>query len=498
MADLMSLRTITSTPHYLSPLQTDKEKQEKHAMLCLFGPGIHAPTIRYISKLARESAISHRLLGNVTSIHDSSTSLSVSSLLSMTGNEDDDFVHRIYLFHGGVRNGNHTVTVNNGAANAANTADLLRTMHWPASVAICQEGAEKKNKNIDYIFSCKSAKLRDDFSANEAFWKSNVSLIFSSKKNTALDHMGTALESALCYAKYCNTPANQSTLDQFKLFMYAGIRRGDCLTMLGGELKAPLVWHAPKNPEDLFLQNSCTKLSGHPLDCERLKQAIHSLTIEQLNRLPPESAQLRDMFFSRISRDDVESVKQILRADPSLINARSTLDVSALNWSIFVKAHKCTDHLLCEGADVNASDAYGITPLSNALLLDNPELVRILLASGANPDALDSGDNSPLMVAASKGWLLQVQYLLKFHAKIDVWNNDRTALTIAVEQGDYDIVNALIMAGAGASADCGLDQDLIAQAEEQGDLAIVDLLERNLAGTNDSTDSVEMEFDKVM
>lgn len=494
MADLMSVRTITSTPQISSSVQAEGTKQEKHAMVCLFGPGIQAPSIRYISRLARASAMSHRLLGNVTNIHDASTSLTISSLLSMAGNEDDDCVHKIYLFHGGVKKGNHTVTLKNGDMNETNTAELLRAMHWPESVAICQESAEKKNKNIDYIFSCRSAKLRNEFSANEAFWKSNISLIFSSKKNTALDHMGTALESALNYARYCNSPANQSTLDQFKLFLYAGIRRGDCLTMLGGQLKAPLVWHAPKIPDDLLLQNIHTKVRGHPLDCERLKQAFLSLTIEQLNWLPPESAQLRDMFFSRISRDDVESVMQILKAENSLINAQSSLGASALNWSIFVKAHKCTEHLLSEGADANARDGYGFSPLENALSSDNPKLVSALLVSGANPDVLDSLGNSPLMIAASKGWLLQVQYFLNFHAKIDVWNNHRSALTIAVEQGDYDIVNALIMAGA--DADCGLNEDLIAQAEEQGDLAIVDLLERNLAGVNDSIDSVDMEVDR--
>ncbi len=494
MANHMSVRTITSTPHYLSPAQAEGTKQEKHAMVCLFGPGIQGPTIQYISKLARDSAMSHRLLGNVTNIHDTSTRFTASSLVSMTENEEGDFVHKIYLFHGGVKNESHILNLRDGDVNEVSTANLLRAMHCPSKMETYQRGAEKISKNIDYIFSCKSAKLRNEFSANEPFWKSNISLIFSSKKNTALSHVGTALESALRYASYCNNPVNQSTLEQFKLFMYAGLRRGDCLTMLGGELKAPLIWHAPKNPDDLLLCNILTKVSGHPLDCERLKAALLSLTLVQFNRLPPGSAQLCDMFFTRISRDDVKSVKEILKADNNLINAQSSLGASALNWSIIAKAYKCIDHLLSEGADANARDGYGFTPLDNALSSDNPNLVRALLIAGANPDVLDSDGNSPLMIAASNGWLLQVQYLLNFHAKIDVWNNHHTALTIAVGQGDYDIVNALIMAGAGA--DFGLNEDLIDQAEEQGDMAIVDLLERNLAGVNDSTESVDMEVDQ--
>jgi ankyrin repeat protein len=264
--------------------------------------------------------------------------------------------------------------------------------------------------------------------------------------------------------------------------------------MLGGELKAPLIWHAPKNQDDLLLHKMHTKLQGHPHDCERLKAAILALTIEQINRLPPESAQLRDMFFTRISRNDVESVIQILESENSLINSRSSLGTSALNWSITTKAHKCTDHLLSAGADINAKDGNGLSAINFALIFNNPNLLNILLALGADPNALDSRGNSLLMIAAFKGLLLQVKYLLKYHAKLDVWNNHHTALTIAVGQGDYDIVNELIMAGAGA--DCGLDQELIEQAEEQGDLAIVDLLERNLTKVNDSIDAADMVIDE--
>lgn len=492
MANLMSIRTITSTPQYSLNEQTKETKHEKHAMVCLFGPGIHPGSIQYVSKLARESAMSHRFLGDVSNIHGSTNSLSLSSLVSTAGNEEVEFIHKVYLFHGKIHNKKHFFHLKNGEENEVSSAELLRAIHWPSSMSVCQVGTQKKSINIDYHFSCRSANLRNEFSANEAFWKSNISLIFSSKKATALDHMGTALESALRYASYCNTPMNQSTLDQFKLFLYAGMRRGDCLTMLGGELKAPLIWHAPKHLDDLLLHNMFTKVRGHPLDCDRLKQAILALTIDELNRLPPESAQLRDMFFSRISRDDVESVEKILDGDNDLKNQRNLLGTTALNWSILVNALDCTYYLLSAGADVNARDAYGFTPLKNALMSDNSKLVGNLLAKGANPDALDNFGNSPLMIAASKGWLLQVEFLLKYHAKIDVWNNGHSALTLAVEQGDYDIVNALIMAGA--DTDCGLDQELITRAEEQGGMAIVDLLERNLAMVIDITDSVEMEI----
>ena len=493
MANLMSVRTITSTPQYSASAQANENKNEKHAMVCLFSRGSYPAAIRYVTNLAKKTGMPHRFLGDLTNIQDPSKSLSTASLVPMTGNEENDIVHNIYLFHGGVVNGKHVVNVRHKDDSEVNTGYLLRSMHWPSSMSLCQAGADKKYINIDYHLSCKSGKLRNEFSANEAFWKSTISLIFSSKKLTAVDHMGTALESALRYASYCNNPVNQSTLDQFKLFLYAGMRRGDCLTMLGGELKAPLIWHAPKNHDDLLMQNMGSKVRGHPLDCERLKQAILGLTLPQLERLPSEREQLRDMFFTRISRNDVESVAQILKVDSSLKKEKSLLGIPALSWSIMAEAHLCTDYLLSAGVDVNSIDGRGATAIRWALVKDNPAHVRNLLIKGANPDARDGDGESPLMIAVAKGWLQQVKDLLKYHAKIDVWNHHHSALTLAVEQGDYDIVDALLVAGADAGS--GLDQRLIACAENKDDMAIADLLARTLAG--DTGDSVPdyMEID---
>lgn len=499
MANLTSIRDIASTPRYPVSKTPEKNNSERHAMVCLFSRGNHPSVIDYVKRLASQSDIPHCLLGDLTYINDPAESLSTDSLIPLVRNEEDDIVHNVYIFHGGISDGKHLVNVRHGDLTEVSTSALLRSMHWPVSQTLAQTsqaGTAKKYKTIDYHFSCNGAKLRDEFSAEEAFWKSNVSLIFSSKKATAFDQMGTALESALRYVSYCNKPGNQSTVDQFKLFLYAGMRRGDCLTMLGGELKAPLIWHAPKNHDDLLLQNMLGNVRGHETDCETLKQAALALTVAQVNLLPPVRYQLRDMFFTRISRNDGDSVAQLLKQDGDLKNEKSDLGNPALIWAIIVKAHQCTDLLLSADPDVNAIDAYGSTALIHALVKDEPELVRRLLKKGANPNARNFDGASPLMIAVSKGWLQQVQDLIKFHAKTDVWNKKQTALTMAVDQGDYDIVDALLLASDNGAI--GLDWKLIEQAEEQGDISIVDLLKRSMAKDEGNDDWVDMEIDQAV
>ena len=57
--------------------------------------------------------------------------------------------------------------------------------------------------------------------------------------------------------------------------------------------------------------------------------------------------------------------------------------------------------LVNSGADVNARDKYGRTPLMEAALGNkNPDVITMLLNSGADVNARDNGDFTPLMCAA--------------------------------------------------------------------------------------------------
>lgn len=66
-----------------------------------------------------------------------------------------------------------------------------------------------------------------------------------------------------------------------------------------------------------------------------------------------------------------------------------------------------TEHLFLTlvkaGADVDAVDRDGVTPLSDAVLGDRPDLVRHLLAADANPELKNAEGFSPLHLASSFG-----------------------------------------------------------------------------------------------
>ena len=114
--------------------------------------------------------------------------------------------------------------------------------------------------------------------------------------------------------------------------------------------------------------------------------------------------------------------------------------------------------LLEEGADPNAQDASGETPLHIvARGSGDPELLAVLLTGGANPNLLSKRDISPLFWAAMRDDLAAVELLLHYGADktVNVRVNAAdealrgfTALHYAALRGRPEIVKALLRVGA--------------------------------------------------
>ncbi|MBN7559492.1 ankyrin repeat domain-containing protein [Mycobacteroides abscessus] len=62
------------------------------------------------------------------------------------------------------------------------------------------------------------------------------------------------------------------------------------------------------------------------------------------------------------------------------------------------------EYLVASGADVNAKDDQGYTPLHLAVAADSAEVVRLLLDSGAEVDAVNNKGETPLRCAVSAPW----------------------------------------------------------------------------------------------
>jgi ankyrin repeat protein len=90
--------------------------------------------------------------------------------------------------------------------------------------------------------------------------------------------------------------------------------------------------------------------------------------------------------------------------------------------------------LILHGADVNARDQTGMTPLMAAASAKQKKNLHVLLSSGADIDATDNRGFTTLMRAVAQGSPEIVEILLKSRADLNIRTNQgQTALLLANE-----------------------------------------------------------------
>ena len=113
------------------------------------------------------------------------------------------------------------------------------------------------------------------------------------------------------------------------------------------------------------------------------------------------------------------------------------------------RALAATVALLAAGADVNARDNNGWTPLHWAAAQDTPEIIAAILDAGMPVDPVDADGRTPLHLAAGEKGTANLATLLDAGAAIDARNQSgETPLHLASMQATSSEIAVLLAAGA--------------------------------------------------
>ncbi|MBI4748616.1 MAG: ankyrin repeat domain-containing protein [Acidobacteria bacterium] len=149
---------------------------------------------------------------------------------------------------------------------------------------------------------------------------------------------------------------------------------------------------------------------------------------------------------------DSEELEELLVGEGYVPDIRGQFDGTPLMGA--AKSDKnLTKVLLKHGANSNARDHFGVTPLMYAMLSESTAIPKMLIQAGADVNMADKDGRTALMLAAFDGKTKVVKLLIKAGADVNAKDKlGKTVLDYAIDANQSAVIKVLKAAGAKPSA----------------------------------------------
>jgi ankyrin repeat protein len=153
--------------------------------------------------------------------------------------------------------------------------------------------------------------------------------------------------------------------------------------------------------------------------------------------------------FSAAEKGDMAAIKKAL-SDKKIVTARN-IDRETLLHRVVVNndSPEIVKLLVADGAEIDARDYMDVTPLMNACANCRTQSVKTLLSLGAKINAVNQRGFTPLIYAAANGCPDIVKILISLKADVSAKQEDGyTALYYAEVHNRTEVIRLLKSAGA--------------------------------------------------
>ncbi|KKK96871.1 hypothetical protein LCGC14_2658440, partial [marine sediment metagenome] len=160
--------------------------------------------------------------------------------------------------------------------------------------------------------------------------------------------------------------------------------------------------------------------------------------------------------FEAVRKGDAKKVRALIAESPAAVRAKDRSGNTALHFAAGLDDAEMASLLLAKGADVNAMNTHGSTPLAVAVMAGKTKVVRQLLKHDADPNRKRANADGALnhlarSTHASGPALLQMLVAAGVDVNIRGYPGE-TPLSSAVRAGNRRMAELLIEAGADVNA----------------------------------------------